>query len=589
MSLRMMSGGREDVHDYATQYRLILEALHDAVLFVHTDGTIIDANRAAERLYGYTRSELLTMSIRDLCAPSALAPTTVEDASTGGTTVERVHRRKDGSYITVEVTCPAAGVPGVPFRMSLVRDITVEKRQQHVLALARALDEMVRRAEPADDCLQEICDRTAACLNLPFAWIGLKTPDGAIHVRAAGGPGVPARELLGARCNPSAASRDPMAGSISAAETRLVQVKPGHPWWSVLSRLGARAEFVAPILHQDEVIGALVLCLLTDQPVDQNGLALVQHLTALLGIVLAAGKMRHQLALQETALNTIANAVVFVDPSGAITGANKAFTDLTGYTPDEVIGQNLRILNSGLTANTVFSDLWATITAGKTWSGDLINRRKDGTIYVDHQTVAPVVDSSGAITHFVAVKSDVTEKRQAEQLRYQATHDSLTGLLNRRGFLEAVEPTALSQEETDRLNALILLDLDNYKTLHDEFGRASAEAALVDVARTIRRSVRRGDVAASLGGEQFVVLLWDVTQKEAVAIAARLGESIRALTIQQRTKQTSLSVSMGIAIIRPGTRGSEMLTLASTALTEARTAGEQLAVMVQPPRRRRLR
>ena len=583
MSLRMMPGGREDAHDYTTQYRLILEALHDAVLFVHTDGTIIDANRAAEKLYGYTRGELLSMSIHDLCAPEALVTATKENAGAGGTTTECVHRRKDGSYITVEVTCPAASVPGVPFRLTLVRDITAQKRQQLILALIRTLDELVKQAELPGDCLQEICSRTAESLNLPFVWIGLKAPGGAVHVQAAGGPCAPARGLLGTRCNPNTTRPDPMADCLSAAESRLVRVDPSHPWWSVLSRLGTQAELVAPILHQGEVLGALSLYLLTDRSLDQSAVVLVNHLAALLGSILMAAETRHRLALQETALNTISNAVVFVDPSGAITGTNKAFTDLTGYTPDEVMGQNLRILNSGLTASTVFSDLWATITAGNTWSGDLINRRKDGTVYVDHQTVTPVMNSSGAITHFVAVKSDVTEKRQEDQLRHQATHDSLTGLLNRRGFMEAIE-TAASEELADRLNALVLVDLDNYKTLHDQFGRASAEAALVDVARTIRRSVRRGDVAASLGGEQFVVLLWDVTQDEATAIAKRLGESISALTMQEGTKQASLSVSMGIAIIRPGTRGSEMLSLASRALTEARIAGEHLSIVVQQPR-----
>lgn len=583
MSLRMMPGGREDAHDYATQYRLILEALSDAVLFVHTDGTIIDANRAAVNLYGYTRSELLSMSIHDLRAPEALVSSAGEDAGAGGTTVESVHRRKDGSYIHVEVTCPAACVPGVPFRMCLVREITPQKQQRQNLALIRTLDEIVKQAELPGDSWKEICNRTAEGLALPFVWIGLKAPDGTVRVQATGGPCAPAPERLGIRCDPSFGEADPMAGSLSAAETRLVKLEPNHPWWPVLSGLGARTELVAPILHQHEALGAVVLYSLANRFPDESATLLANHLADLLGIVLAAEETRRRLALQETALNTVSNAVVFVDPKGAITGTNKAFTQLTGYAPDEVMGQNLRILNSGLTANTVFSNLWATISAGGTWSGDIINRRKDGTIYVDHQTVTPVVDNSGAITHFVAVKWDVTEKRQAEQLRYQAIHDSLTGLLNRRGFLEAVEPTA-SQEGTDRMNALMLVDLDNYKALHDQFGRASAEAALVDVARTIRRSVRRDDVAASLGGDQFAVLLWHVTQDQAVSIATRLGESIHTLTIQQRTKQASLLANMGIAMIRPGTRVGEMLTLASAALTAARTAGEHLSVVVQKSR-----
>ena len=118
--------------------------------------------------------------------------------------------------------------------------------------------------------------------------------------------------------------------------------------------------------------------------------------------------------LLRTALQATANAIVITDTQGRITWVNPAFTRFTGYTPEEVIGKNPRLLKSGQQDPAFYRNLWETVLAGQVWHGELINRRKDGSWYIEEQTITPVRDERGKITHFIAIKQDVTARRRAE-------------------------------------------------------------------------------------------------------------------------------------------------------------------------------
>ena len=124
---------------------------------------------------------------------------------------------------------------------------------------------------------------------------------------------------------------------------------------------------------------------------------------------------KQQLVLQSTALETASNAVVITDIKGNILWVNPAFTALTGYSAEEVIGKNPRLLKSGKHDQEFYKKLWDTILAGKTWRGSFTNRRKDGTLYHDEHTITPVRSDEGVITHFVAIMNDMTERRRTEE------------------------------------------------------------------------------------------------------------------------------------------------------------------------------
>ena len=156
-------------------------------------------------------------------------------------------------------------------------------------------------------------------------------------------------------------------------------------------------------------------------------------------LALVEAEHHERIELQTAALEAAANAVLITDREGRIEWVNPAFTELTGWEREEVIGKTPRILKSEVQAPYYYEKLWETIVAGNVWRGELHNRRKDGAIYVEEQTITPVRSADGAIRHFISIKQDVTVRRQnEEQIRHLALHDPLTDLSNRHAFEESL-------------------------------------------------------------------------------------------------------------------------------------------------------
>jgi PAS domain S-box-containing protein len=154
----------------------------------------------------------------------------------------------------------------------------------------------------------------------------------------------------------------------------------------------------------------------------------------------ARREAERELKLRNSALEAAADAIVITDSEGAIAWANPAFTEMTGYDLDEVRGQNPRVLRSGVQREAFYRQMWETIKAGGVWRGELYNRRKDGTLYVEEMAITPVKGDGGSITHFVAIKQDVTQrKKQDEVIQSLATRDVLTGLPNQAVLREDIE------------------------------------------------------------------------------------------------------------------------------------------------------
>jgi PAS domain S-box-containing protein len=175
-------------------------------------------------------------------------------------------------------------------------------------------------------------------------------------------------------------------------------------------------------------------------------------------------RAEERLRLQGVALESAANGIVITDREGKVQWVNPAFTRMTGYPAEEVLGQNPRLLKSGAHETEFYAEIWRTILGGQVWRGEMINRRKDGNLYTEEQTIAPVSNDAGAITHFIAVKQDVTERKQAEKLRdtltHMLVHDLRTpltvvigvlGLLGEGDDSDPRSTTALARRSAERL------------------------------------------------------------------------------------------------------------------------------------------
>lgn len=243
------------------------------------------------------------------------------------------------------------------------------------------------------------------------------------------------------------------------------------------------------------------------------------------------GQQRSLFKLHDAALAAAANAIFIADRQAVIQWANPAFSKLSGYTLEETVGSHISdLIKSGEQSPDFYEKLWKIILGGRVWHGEIVNRRKDGSIYHEEMTVTPVRIDSDEITHFIAVKQDISERKRVEaQIHDLAFYDALTRLPNRRLLNDRLEQAMTASKRSGRYGALMFLDLDNFKPLNDEYGHDVGDLLLIEVARRISRCVRGVDTVARFGGDEFVVMLseLDADKAESTAQAGIVAEKIR--------------------------------------------------------------
>ncbi|MBI3222378.1 MAG: EAL domain-containing protein [Nitrosomonadales bacterium] len=242
------------------------------------------------------------------------------------------------------------------------------------------------------------------------------------------------------------------------------------------------------------------------------------------------------------------SSIVITDLEARIEYANTAYTTITGYTLDEVIGKNPRILQSGKTPKATYEDMWAKLTRGETWQGELINRRKDGSEYIESAQISPVRQADGKITHYLGIKENITEKKKtAARIESLAHFDQLTGLPNRVLLNDRSRyAMSLAQRNEEQL-VVMFIDLDHFKDINDTLGHSIGDLLLMEVSRRIRSVLREEDTVARLGGDEFILILPATDEDGATHVASKLVEAI-AMPCQIEGHELVSTPSIGIAI-----------------------------------------
>lgn len=291
-----------------------------------------------------------------------------------------------------------------------------------------------------------------------------------------------------------------------------------------------------------------------------------------------------QLALA-VAVEQSPNAIVITDTAGRIEYVNEAFVRSTGYTADEAIGRNPRILNAGRTPAATYDDLWATLERGEVWRGEFINTRKDGGTYTELATIAPIKQVDGGVSHYVAIKEDITARREAEaRIRQLAYYDTLTGLPNRSLMWDHLRHAIAASERSGSGGMLLLLDLDHFKLLNDTQGHQAGDALLREVARRLRAALREEDTVARLGDDDFAIVVENLGEDrdEAIAHAEKIAEHLhRAVTAPCELGLASgayhVGASLGLTLFRGRTESADgLLKQAEVAVARAKDDGRNL-------------
>ncbi|MFZ2971796.1 MAG: EAL domain-containing protein [Ferribacterium limneticum] len=224
-------------------------------------------------------------------------------------------------------------------------------------------------------------------------------------------------------------------------------------------------------------------------------------------------------------------AILVTDARQRILRVNAAFTELTGYSADEAIGQTPRLLKSGRQESAFYKGMWETLERNGHWQGEIWNRRKNGEVFPEWLTINGVRDGQGKITHYVSTFSDISNLKVAEsEIHNLAFYDPLTGLPNRRLLLNRINKACSAGKRSGKYGALLIIDIDHFKTLNDTLGHDVGDRLLVDVATRLGACIREGDTAARQGGDEFVVMLEELgSDAESAGVQAEtVAEKIRA-------------------------------------------------------------
>jgi len=267
--------------------------------------------------------------------------------------------------------------------------------------------------------------------------------------------------------------------------------------------------------------------------------------------------------------------VMITDINGDIEYVNNKFSQLTGYTSQEVIGKNPRILKSDNVTLDVYETLWNTITAGGEWKGDFHNKKKKGELYWEQAHISPIKNSLGVITHYLGVKEDVTERKRFEsQLTFMADHDPLTNLFNRRRFHEELEHWLAQSKRYHTKCALLFLDLDNFKYYNDTYGHLNGDEILLRLAGILKNKIRKTDTLARLGGDEFAIILPFTKVEEVKSMSRHILGMVRENISLRENKSLCLTASIGIVLFpEHGSSVDTLLSYADRAMYKAKYQG----------------
>lgn len=487
-----------------------------------------------------------------------------------------------------------------PRFVMISRDITDRKRVEHALINTnRALKTMsacndaLVHATDETTLLDSICRLIVETGGYRMAWAGRaeSNADKIVRPIARYGTGTDYLSEVKISWADDEWGRGPTGSAVRCARVQVNQNYHTNPavamWGASAIKHGFRASIALPLMISAGDANVLTIYAAESDAFDPVEVKLLEELAR--NVVYGIDGMRNRverlaLADQNRKLSLTVEqspeSVVITDLDGRIEYVNEAFLSNTGYTNEEIIGKTPHTLQSGRTSAKTYTDLWQTLRAGQVWKGEFYNRRKDGSEYTELAVISPIRDASGAITHYVALKEDITAKKAAEErILHLAYYDSLTNLPNRRLLIDRLQAALTACTRSACFGALFYIDIDNFKTINDTLGHDIGDQLLEQVATRLSESVTPADTVATLGGDDFFILLPDLgtDPHQAQTLIKALGDWILACfhaPFAIGRTQCRTTPSIGVTLFgHPQDTVEEILKQVDLAMFEAKAAG----------------
>jgi diguanylate cyclase (GGDEF)-like protein/PAS domain S-box-containing protein len=556
-----------DIRNSEARYRAMLQTARDAIVTIDGNEVITGFNATAETLFGYGSGEVLGKNVeiliperhRERRREGAAKIKRSEMSAFGGKTREYEALRKDGTELPVSLTISQAEVEGNTTFLAIIRDITEFKKAEEALRASERFMKTAQQIAHLGSWDWDIVNNTLVWSDEVYRIFGLR------------------KDFFGATYEAFLNSVHPedRQSVIDAVNAALHERKQ----YSIDHRITLPDGTVRIVHEQGDVTfdasGSPVRMVGTVQDITERKLS------------------EYELKKLSMAIEQSVNIVFITDVQGVIEYVNPVFEEVTGYKKEEALGKTPRILSSSEVPRQKYAELWSTILSGKTWRGVLKNRKKGGGFFWVNAAISPIRGEKGEITHFLSVQEDITEKMASEErIRYLASNDELTGLLNRTRFIDLLNDWIRVAESSGETGALCFIDIDEFKHLNDSFGHGVGDEFLRRMARLFKTVVEisykklplhpeEKPLLSRLSGDEFAVFLPSADTATSLTVMEELRRAAESFRFSEH--ETSSSVSIGVALYpEHGASTGELLTRADAAVYRAKELGRNRCHLFRP-------
>lgn len=507
--------------DSQEKLRAIVETSLDAMVRISADGIIIDWNKQAERTFGWTREEAIGLSLNGTIIPLRYRQAHDDGlarfletgkASILNSRVEIAALRRDGTEFPIELGITCISTNATREFTAFIRDITSRRRAQHRDHWRSRVMELLAKEMPLNGIMEAIAEGVEEeNPNLLCATFIFDSRLSRFRVGAAPSlsPFYKSQEELDLG--------DPELASTCYRKRIVVEdlrCTPNSPEEFHRAReSGVASYWSEPILSSDGMLlGTVVVFQMQTGAPSRDDIGLLEAAANLASIAIEQSSIRESLLLSSLVFRNSSEAMVVADAGGLIIGTNAAFSKVTGYSEEEVLGKNPRLLQSGRHDQTFYMSMWESLRTKGVWQGEVWNRRKNGEIYPEWLSINTIRNSDGTVHRYVALFYDLTEKKQAEELLWTtANFDVLTGLPNRQMVQDRLMLELEKAKRTSKALAFMIVDLDHFKHVNETLGNSFGDALLFEAAARIRSCINDSETIARCSGDEFAIILTDLT------------------------------------------------------------------------------
>lgn len=302
--------------------------------------------------------------------------------------------------------------------------------------------------------------------------------------------------------------------------------------------------------------------------------------------LIACVKQSHadqQLELINKLFDNNQEGILVTDKTNTIIMVNKAFSEITGYMPDDVIGKEPKILASGRHDERFYEKMWQEINSQGSWQGEIWDKRKNGEIFPQWMSISTLSNDAGQVSHYMAMLTNISQwKADEERLKYLATHDVLTGLPNRNTLYDLMSLSFANAERNKESVAVLFVDLDDFKPVNDNYGHHVGDILLRNISKRLANTLRSGDTISRLGGDEFIIVLTNAENRDALSATIAKIQQIIEKPMEVDGHHLSITSSIGVSLYPKHSKYAErLINYADTAMYQAKKLGHSHYVFYQ--------